>query len=149
MNEFLVNSACDELDEFRMRNTDNAFIQNLKFKSTKSLSRAEVKDITIIYDGPKNAELIELMLPNLGSQTKLESTSTIKRSNKSTNLIPENAEVVDVFTNSLNMTCLRFNEVLQIEEEDKNIYSMCPYGCAPKSKVKPSLMKINPMNLHR
>ena len=149
MNKYLVNSACDELDEFRIRKTDDAFIKNLRFKSKTSLSRAEVKDLTLIYDGPKNAELIQMLLPSLGSQVKLEPTTSIQRSNKSASSMPENADIVEIVSDRQNMTCLRFNEVLQIHSQNKNIYSLCPFGCTPEDKVNPSLMALNPMNLHR
>ena len=150
MNQVLVNRGCDELNEFRIRNTENTFIRDIIFKSTKSLSRAEVKDFTLVYDGPKTADLIKTLLPTLCSnEINHDSKSTITHANKSSNSIPENAQVVDVLSEGLNMTCLKFDQILQIHCENKNLYALCPFGCMPEEKVKPRVKAVNPMNLHR
>ena len=153
MNKFLVNRNSDELNEFRIRNTENPFIRDIIFKSTKSLSRAEVQDLTLVYDGPKTAGFIKTLLPTLSSnEVDHYSKSTITLANKSSNSIPENAKVVDVLSEGLNMTCLKFDRILQVESVKKEIYALCPFGCTPEEKVKPGLkamQAMNPMNLHR
>ena len=150
MNQILVNRSCDELQEFRIRQTENSFISNIKFVSTQCLSRARVSDISLVYDGPKTNDLIHLLLPNFTTnQLDDESASSIKPSTKSTLSIPENCQTVDILLNGQNTTCLKFQDILQIANESKNIYALCPYGCDPEEKLTKALKMVNPMKLHR
>ena len=142
----LVNRGSDELNEFRLRNCDNSFIQNIKFISKKSLSRATEHDLELVYDGPKGAELINKLLPNYSIQnlhiTKVPST-------KSFLSIPSNANIVDVRSGDGYVTCLALRDVLQVAISGRNIFALCPFGCDAEDTPNSPLNELNPMKLHR
>ena len=148
MNQILINRSSDELFEFRMRDTQSAFIQNIKFVSSKSLSRAQNQDITLVYDGPRDPSLIQQLLP--AKQVKQDLPTIINPSTKSTKSSPQHAELVDISTEKGNLTCHKFNDVLQIAVEVRNVFAMCPFGCScmPEMMSK-TLTNLNPMLLHR
>ena len=147
MNKFLNNRGFDELNEFRVKETKNDFIRNIKFISTKSLSRATVQDLTLYYDGPKDVSLLRTLLPAFIENHDL--SPTITRSTKTTNSSPPNANLVEVSIGNGNLTCQMFHHVLQIAIDTRNIFAMCPYGCEPEEMSKSVLTKLNPMLLHR
>ena len=147
MNQFLVNRGSDELFEFRVREPKNEFLSHIKFVSTKSLSRAQAQDLSVVYDGPKNAKTIHQLLP-VTVAVNHELASAIRSTSKS-HSIPENCRIVDILFDGQKVTCLQFNEVLQVVEENKNIYAMCPFGCESEEKVPQAIKDVNPMRLHR
>ena len=147
MNQFLINRGSDELNEFRMKETKHAFIQNVKFVSTKSLSSAQIDDITLVYDGPNDPSLIQALLPAFNTKQH-DLPTAINRSTKSIKSSPQNSDLVDVVQEGRSLTCHKFNGVLQVAVEVRNVFAMCPFGCAPE-KMPKNLTNLNPMLLHR